>query len=235
MRVFFFIFLICSSGAVFSQAIQGLVNYEIVFGEDPRLLLRESDAQRVRNAQKLTGEISFNLYFNSKESFFEIAQQPVDHRYFSDLFFLDDTYSEYSYYTNLETQEYSYSFRNNFKRKTYTLTAEADYEWEIKGDTKVIHGMTVYKAEGITHQGDKIEAWFAPEIPVSTGPANFIGLPGLILEFQKDYTKYVARRIEFTDKYNKQIKKVIKGHEIDRKTLEEIENEEFEYFMNLHK
>ena len=33
-----------------------------------------------------------------------------------------------------------------------------------------------------------MSAWFTPEIPVSTGPSMYGGLPGLILEINDDRT-----------------------------------------------
>ena len=39
------------------------------------------------------------------------------------------------------------------------------------------------KAEYIPDEGDsiKVDVWFTPEVPVSSGPAGYGGLPGLIV------------------------------------------------------
>ncbi len=54
-------------------------------------------------------------------------------------------------------------------------------EWKIVGESKNILGYPCQKAilDGIDK---KIIAWFTTEIPIATGPAEYIGLPGLILE-----------------------------------------------------
>lgn len=54
-------------------------------------------------------------------------------------------------------------------------------EWKIVGESKNILGYPCQKAilDGIDK---KVIAWFTTEIPVATGPAEYIGLPGLILE-----------------------------------------------------
>ena len=51
------------------------------------------------------------------------------------------------------------------------------YQWKITNQTDTILGYPVIKAVKNT-----IEVWFAPDIPVSFGPAGLGGLPGLILK-----------------------------------------------------
>lgn len=213
----FLLFII--SNFAFAQKMQGIITYEMVIGDDPRALLREVDTQRLRNAQKLAQELSFNLYFTSSESYFEINELPIDHRYFSNLFVESATKPEYSVFSNLNTNEYSYSFFNKFKSQTYLLKDKTNYNWDISEVSKVIDNITVYKATGLTRDNRKIEAWFAPEIPVSSGPEIYIGLPGLILELQIDYTKYITKKIIFTDKYTKNIKKSQRVNQLQKSII----------------
>ena len=58
-----------------------------------------------------------------------------------------------------------------------------DFCWNIQTDHKKIIGHTCYKAIG-TYQGREITAWFTPDIPISNGPLEYGGLPGLILELE---------------------------------------------------
>ncbi len=58
-----------------------------------------------------------------------------------------------------------------------------DFCWSIEEATKRVAGYTCYRAVG-TYQGRTITAWFTPEIPVSNGPLEYGGLPGLILELE---------------------------------------------------
>jgi len=68
-------------------------------------------------------------------------------------------------------------------------------DWEIKEETKKIDSYTVRKAEAKI-QGFHVIAWFTNEIPVSAGPSNFTGLPGLILQAQFGSRLITATRIE---------------------------------------
>ena len=45
-----------------------------------------------------------------------------------------------------------------------------------------------------------IVAWYTPQIPVSHGPAEFGGLPGLILELTTDETVLLCSKIVMNPK-----------------------------------
>ena len=45
--------------------------------------------------------------------------------------------------------------------------------------------------------GDEITAWFTPEIPVPAGPADYYGLPGLVLAVERlDETIFLATSVD---------------------------------------
>jgi GLPGLI family protein len=53
-------------------------------------------------------------------------------------------------------------------------------EWEITGESKEVEGYNCQKAT-TRYAGRNYIAWFDPEIPISDGPYEFNGLPGLII------------------------------------------------------
>tara|TARA_R110001592_G_scaffold363221_3_gene681708 strand:+ start:94023 stop:94778 length:756 start_codon:yes stop_codon:yes gene_type:complete len=55
-------------------------------------------------------------------------------------------------------------------------------KWKIVPEQKEIKGFIAQKAELTNEEGQLVEAWFTPQIPVSIGPATYNKLPGLILE-----------------------------------------------------
>jgi len=71
----------------------------------------------------------------------------------------------------------------NYLDSTPLLVKEDDFnwQWEITDETKKIGDFDCQKAT-TSFRGNKYEAWFTSEIPVSYGPWKFNGLPGLILE-----------------------------------------------------
>ena len=59
-----------------------------------------------------------------------------------------------------------------------------------------------------------ITAWYAPEIPVSQGPENYWGLPGLILEVADGKTVLLCSKIVLNPKEKKEIKAPNKGEKV---------------------
>lgn len=86
-------------------------------------------------------------------------------------------------------------------------------EWELTGESKKIGNYTAQKATytriidsqrfstGMTEMENvkdtvQVVAWYTPEIPVSHGPENYFGLPGLILELQNNGRNLICEKIE---------------------------------------
>lgn len=57
-------------------------------------------------------------------------------------------------------------------------------EWKVSGKSKKINGYNCMQATSKKNGNLNIEAWFTPEVPISKGPKNFHGLPGLIVELK---------------------------------------------------
>jgi GLPGLI family protein len=81
-----------------------------------------------------------------------------------------------------------------------------------------------------------VTAWYTPQIPVSQGPGEFWGLPGLILEINADRTTILCSKIVINPKGEAVIGKPDKGKEVTRKEYNEIvkkKTEEMrEFFRN---
>ncbi|QYJ67140.1 GLPGLI family protein [Flavobacterium litorale] len=67
-----------------------------------------------------------------------------------------------------------------------------------------------------------ITAWYAPEIPVSQGPENYWGLPGLILEVSDGKTTMLCSKVVLNVKDKKDIKAPKKGKKVTQAEFEEI-------------
>ena len=98
------------------------------------------------------------------------------------------------------------------------------YDWRLLEDRKIVMGINCQKA-ALYQETDTIEVWYTTEIPISTGPAGFGGLPGLIIQVRMDHglmeitaTKYIKRTIE-----KKEIKAPTKGKVVTDKQFRELE------------
>ena len=99
-------------------------------------------------------------------------------------------------------------------------------DWKLTGDTKEILGYTCQGAE-LTVDEILVKAWFTPEIAVPSGPANYLNLPGLILEVDKKSGDNVIRatQIAFKDVNAKDMKKPSKGKKVSDEEFQAIVEE----------
>ena len=125
-------------------------------------------------------------------------------------------------------------------------------EWELTQETKKIGNYTAYKAiytdfrEGMSMSFNseedenemetvidtiQIEAWYTPEIPVSQGPTNYWGLPGLIMEVNDGSMSYVCTKVILNPEEKVKIKRPSKGKEVTREELRVITEEKTQEMM----
>lgn len=129
----------------------------------------------------------------------------------------------------------------NIKSKLYYQTTELlgkiflikdslhSYKWELKKETKKIGEYLCYKAvlKNDTEKSE-VEVWYSLDIPISNGPEDLWGLPGLILEVKNDKIQLLCTKIVL----NKDVKIKIpnRGEIVSKKEYSTIENEKLEEF-----
>ena len=73
----------------------------------------------------------------------------------------------------------------------------------VEGETKTILGHLCHKATAKTARGFDIEAWYADDIPLSSGPQGIRGLPGLVLMTDMNKSEFVTTAVEFRNTFKK--------------------------------
>lgn len=68
----------------------------------------------------------------------------------------------------------------------------------------------------------EVEAWYTPQIPVSHGPLEYWGLPGLILEVSADNTTMLCSKIILNPEETVEIVAPDKGKEVTKNEYQEI-------------
>lgn len=125
------------------------------------------------------------------------------------------------------------------------------YDWKLTGETKNIGKYTCYKAEykkenttqrmsmvgGEMKQVEEtvtttVTAWYTSDIPVSNGPKDYWGLPGLILEVNDGRLTIVCTEIILNPSKKIAIKEPTKGKKVSRKEYQKIEREKSQEMMN---
>ena len=128
------------------------------------------------------------------------------------------------------------------------------YDWELTGETKNIGIYTCYKAvyereeesieinmidgevkeEKVTKKTTLV-AWYTTDVPVSNGPNNYGGLPGLILEVNDGDLTIVCSELVLNPKEVKEIKEPVKGKIVARKKFEDIAKEKTKEMMDRYR
>lgn len=128
--------------------------------------------------------------------------------------------------------------------------------WQLIDETKKIGDYNCYKAQVVIPVSEKelqdykdflaknekkqslfqmkepkpktVIAWYTPEIPVSFGPNNYYGLPGLILEINEDEMIILCTKVQFGNTIKGTLKAPNKGKKVTQKEFDKIQKEKFE-------
>lgn len=162
------------------------------------------------------------LWISDEYSFYrtlEVVQPPNASNYSFNSLLTDLSYDSFYFFNFKDKVLYEQTF---FKGEEILIKAtQQNYEWTITDETKVIEGFTCYKAIlKFKDRKPSFIAWFAPELPYSTGPIEFVGLPGLILEMRTPFYTYGAKNINYKLPY-----KNIQLPDLPIHTYEDIENQ----------
>ncbi len=97
------------------------------------------------------------------------------------------------------------------------------YQWKLVNETRRIAGVECKKATTIINDSIFIVAFYAENIPVSGGPEQFSGLPGMILGIAvpRLHVTYYAQKVETNEKQQIVIPKQ-KNKSMNRKEFQEM-------------
>ena len=120
----------------------------------------------------------------------------------------------------------SYIEVREFLGRTFRIPEERPkFSWKLTGQQATFLGHPVFQA--IAQQDStSLEAWFTPDFPVPAGPAQYGGLPGLILTLAVDSNRivYTATAIDTTTAVG-QIKAPSDGSKVTREEYDKIVKE----------
>jgi GLPGLI family protein len=198
-----FVAILCNVFS-FAQSKSGIVEYEIAAVDVP---FKEGNSQNdmVKSLIEMAKTQKYELKFNSNFSSFIQVESLDNGQYDENL--LRSAKSVYatldSYFIDGTKKELITKTDDNILVKSDAIASG----WKISTETKMIDTYLCYKATYTSEfvaRNNKIKtktitAWFAPSLPFPYGPIEFHGLPGLILELNKDYTTYLAKKIVFVN------------------------------------
>ena len=121
-------------------------------------------------------------------------------------------------YQNTKTKEY---LKENIRENL--LIEKEEKKWQITQESKQIGKYLCFKAIDIESTNKKMKpiVWFTPQIPVSFGPLEYNGLPGLVILVEMSQRTISASKIILNPKEKIKFKKLIKGERVSEKKYDE--------------
>jgi GLPGLI family protein len=121
--------------------------------------------------------------------------------------------------------------KREFMTRYFILETEIEAKaWKIGTERKKILDYICMSAE-LNIEGQDVKAWFTPQIPISVGPEQYSGLPGLVMAVEKNgVTIYLATSVELTEPPKEDLAKPKEGSKVTQEELDKIIEEKIKEF-----
>ena len=241
---------------VHAQDFQGIATYKSKRKIEIKLDSTQANSemqQRMMESLKKQFEKTFNLTFNKEESVYkeEAALSPPQPSGMQ--LVVINTSGADILYKNIK--EDRFSNQNDVFGKIFLIKDKLNKtDWKLESESKNIGEYTCFKATttrerekrvgGIRINRDKdldaeeekapvmetitITAWYTPQIPVSIGPGNYHGLPGLILEVNDGSETVICSKIVLNPNDKVDISEPNKGKVVTQAEFDEIMEKKME-------
>lgn len=234
---------------VTAQNFQGKAIYQSKFRMDMKMdstRVSPAQQQQIREMMKQQMEKSFELTFDKTTSIYkEEAKLEQENAGFGGVMMMVGGAMNGKHYKDVKNKVFTRE--SELMGKNFLIKDSLPkYDWKMTNETKLIGRYLSFKAVATVKSNEMslnmgrtpqvrtedkvtatardivIEAWYTPEIPVNTGPGDYWGLPGLILEVNADRTSLSILKVDLNPKEKIQIKEPDKGKVVTKKEFDEI-------------
>ena len=214
----------------------------------------------LQEALKEASEKSYLLTFNKSECIYEQEQQLEKPKAASGEMQISVSISSSEGRKYINAKNKTSSIEDAILGKQFIIVENIEKpDWKLVDDTKKIGDYTCFKAKLTIPVSDKqkkeyeeflkkeeikpslfkmeepkdktITAWYTPEIPVSFGPNNYWGLPGLILEINEPELIILCSKVVLNTK-GATIKVPNKGQKVSQKEFDAIQKKKYDSMKN---
>ncbi|PHQ29981.1 GLPGLI family protein [Leeuwenhoekiella nanhaiensis] len=206
--------------------------------------MSEQMKKQIAERMKSRLEKTFTLSFSKDESIYEEEEKLEAPGAGGGMRFMGGGFSQGGIYKNIADD--IYARQNELMGKTFLVKDTlAKLDWKLEKESKMIGQYAAFKATAVrkieqnpweamrrSRNADTtatdapkemvITAWYTPQIPVSQGPDEYWGLPGLILEVSAGPTVILCNKIVINPKEGLDIEMPKKGDEISRAEYEKV-------------
>ena len=159
----------------------------------------------------------YELNFTSSRSHYKLTKENNDNKYImwgsrpTETDGVSQDLNSKTVSTQREVFENTYVIKDSLR----------NLEWRITDETRQIAGFECRKAVTKICDSVYVVAFYTDQIPVSTGPESFGGLPGMILGLAvpRLYTTWFATKVELTDPTPAQLTPTQKGKKVNWEQL----------------
>lgn len=232
-----------------AQEFQGIATYKSHRKVDLKMddnKMDDAQQKMIQEQLKKQFQREYTLKFNKHESVYKQeekldAPQPVSSGISIKIVQGDDVM-----YKNVKEQRYTN--KTEIYGKIFLIKdALTGRKWQLVNETKNIGEYTCYKAvfedefttRTLTEEGEFTTVtkprttivWYTPQIPVSNGPTDYFGLPGLILEVNDGRLTLVCTKIVLNPEEAIEIVEPKKGKEVSQKEFDKIQEKKSEEML----
>ena len=199
--------------------------FELIFNESASLfrsVVDEEAPDPFANAGGGGGGMRMNFRMPTTTTYTDIAKQTQyeERAFFEKEFLIVDSLKQYKWKLSEETKTIA---KQLCKKATTMITAP---QMTMRMNVRMNRGGesnadTAAKAP-IKLKETELVVWYAENIPVSIGPDNYSGLPGVIMEMDLDNGATVTTAVEVSSKYpKKELVQPTKGEKMTRAQFQE--------------
>jgi len=235
--------------AIVAQDFQGVATYK----SHRKMNLKVGDGKETAMQKEIQAQLAkqmqqeYTLKFNREASLYKKEEQlsgPAPSSGGIQITLSGNTDIRYK-----NTKENRYTVKKEFMGKVFLIKDElTPRQWVLAEGTKNIGKYTCYKATftdsitstSFTDKGEITEvkkervttAWYTPEIPLTMGPADFGGLPGLILEINDGSLTLVCTKIVLNPDEKFEIDEPKKGKVVSQEEFDKIQEKKNKEMMD---
>lgn len=213
-----------------------------------------------QEALKKASEKNYLLTFNQSECIYEQEQQLEKPKSVAGEMSISVSFSSSEGKKYINAKDKTSSIEDEILGKEFLIVEPIEKpNWELVDESKKIGDYTCFKAKLLIPVSEKqkkeyeeflkkeeiksslfkmeepkdktITAWYTPEIPVSFGPNNYWGLPGLILEINEPELIILCSKVALNTK-GATIKVPNKGQKVSQKEFDAIQKKKYDSMKN---
>jgi GLPGLI family protein len=233
IKIIFLLFF--TTYSLIAQDFQGTATYKT-----QRKLDIKMDSTQVGGMQdeimamlKKQFEKTYILTFDKEESLYKEEESLAPPSVGGSMVFISNMGGSGELYKNIKAQRYVQ--QSDLLGKMFLIQDSLKTNaWKLQGETKNIGTYTCFKAtlerevksvsemDEVTKETQTVTAWYTPQIPVSNGPEQFQGLPGLILEISYDSQTILCSKISINPTKQIKIKEPTSGDSVSQSEFDAI-------------